>query len=68
MNMSNFFTQASEANKVVAFRHQIEMETAKKYGAKFNHFAPDSCDMIFPNKEAFEMFERERNSRVWRQK
>ena len=36
------------------------MELATKFGAKFKNFTPDSCDMIFPNKEAMENFEKAR--------
>lgn len=56
----NFFCQANEAEKFMKFRHQSEMELAKQYGATFKHFTPDSCDMIFPNKESMEAFEKAR--------
>lgn len=56
----NFFCQANEAEKFVKFRHQHLIELAKQYGATFKHFTPDSCDMIFPNKDSMEAFEEAR--------
>lgn len=56
----NFFCQTNEAEKFVKFRHQAEMELAKKFGARFKNFTPDSCDMIFPNKESMDAFEEAR--------
>lgn len=57
----NFFCQANEAEKFVTFRHQHLIELTKQYGATFKHFTPDSCDMIFPNKDSMEAFEKARN-------
>ena len=57
----NFFTQAKNAEKAMLFRHQNEMALARKYGAKFKNFTPDSCDFIFPNKEAMQAYTRERD-------
>ncbi len=57
----NFFCQTSEAEKFIKFRHQYLIELAKQYGATFKHFTPDSCDMIFPNKESMEAFEKARD-------
>ena len=56
----NFFLQAHQAEQFMKFRHQSEMELAKKFGAKFKNFTPDSCDFIFPNKEAMDKFEEAR--------
>lgn len=56
----NFFCQTNEAEKFVKFRHQAEIELAKKFGARFKNFTPDSCDMIFPNKESMDAFEEAR--------
>ena len=36
------------------------MELAEKFGARFKNFTPDSCDMIFPNKESMDAFEEAR--------
>ena len=47
---------------VMAFRHSSLKDLAKKYGSTCKNFTPDSCDMIFPSKEAFDEFEKERNS------
>ena len=58
--VKNFFTQAHTADEYRKFRHQSEMELAKKFGARFKNFTPDSCDMIFPTKEAMEAFEEAR--------
>lgn len=57
----NFFCQTSEAEKFIKFRHQYLIELAKQYGATFKHFTPDSCDMIFLNKESMEAFEKARD-------
>lgn len=57
----NFFCQTSEAEQFIRFRHQYLIELAKQYGATFKHFTPDSCDMIFPNKESMEAFEKARD-------
>lgn len=57
----NFFCQTNEAEKFVKFRHQYLIELAKQYGATFKNFTPDSCDMIFPNKESMEAFEKARD-------
>ena len=57
----NFFCQANEAEKFVKFRHQHLIELAKQYGATFKHFTPDSCDMVFPNKDSMEAFEKARD-------
>jgi len=57
----NFFYQTNEAEKFVKFRHQYLIELAKQYGATFKNFTPDSCDMIFPNKESMEAFEKTRD-------
>ena len=54
---NNFFAQMKKAEQFVKFRHQAEMELAEKFGAKFKNFTPDSCDMIFPNKESMDAFE-----------
>lgn len=59
-NVLNFFVQSTEAEQFVKFRHQAEMNLAKRFGATFKHFTPDSCDMIFPNKESMEAFEKAR--------
>lgn len=59
-NVLNFFVQSTEAEQFVKFRHQAEMSLAKQFGATFKHFTPDSCDMIFPNKESMEAFEKAR--------
>lgn len=58
--IKNFFTQVKEAEQFIKFRHQCEIELAKKFGAKCKNFTPDSCDMIFPNKESMEAFEKAR--------
>lgn len=61
----NFFVQSQNASeKVTLFRHQFEITLAKQFGAKFKHFTPDSCDMIFPNEQAAESFERLRTKYV----
>lgn len=57
----NFFCQTREAEKFIKFRHQYLIELAKQYGATFKNFTPDSCDMIFPNKESMEAFEKARD-------
>lgn len=59
-NSLNFFVQSTEAEQFVKFRHQAEMDLAKRFEATFKHFTPDSCDMIFPNKESMEAFEKAR--------
>lgn len=59
--IKNFFTQVKEAEQFIKFRHQAEIELAKKFGARFKNFTPDSCDMIFPNKESMEAFEKSRH-------
>ncbi len=59
--IKNFFTQVREAEKFIKFRHQYLIELAKQYGATFKNFTPDSCDMIFPNKESMEAFEKARD-------
>lgn len=59
-NSLNFFVQSTEAEQFVKFRHQAEMSLAKRFRATFKHFTPDSCDMIFPNKESMEAFEKAR--------
>lgn len=56
----NFFAQTKEAEQFMKFRHQAEIELAKKFGARFKNFTPDSCDMIFPNKESMDAFEKAR--------
>jgi len=53
-SMLNFFVQSQN---VTAFRHSYLQKLAESFGAKCKNFTPDSCDMIFPNKEAFEKFE-----------
>lgn len=55
--MLNFFVQSQN---VTAFRHSYLQKLAESFGAKCKNFTPDSCDMIFPNKEAFEKFENAR--------
>jgi hypothetical protein len=55
--MLNFFVQSQN---VTAFRHSYLQKLAESFGAKCKNFTPDSCDMIFPNKEAFEEFENAR--------
>lgn len=50
-SMLNFFVQSQN---VTAFRHSYLQKLAESFGAKCKNFTPDSCDMIFPNKEAFE--------------
>lgn len=57
----NFFCQVNEAEQFVKFRHRYLIDLAKQYGATFKHFTPDSCDMIFPNKESMEAFEKARD-------
>lgn len=52
--------QTKKAEQFVKFRHQTEIELAKKFGASFKNFTPDSCDMIFPNKESMDAFEEAR--------
>lgn len=54
----NAFVQARNSEKEILFRHQFEMALARQFGAKFKNFTPDSCDMVFPNKQAAESFER----------
>jgi hypothetical protein len=56
-SMINFFVQTQN---VTAFRHSYLQRLAESFGAKCKNFTPDSCDMIFPNKEAFEKFENAR--------
>ena len=56
-SMLNFFVQSQN---VTAFRHSYLQRLAESFGAKCKNFTPDSCDMIFPNKEAFEEFENAR--------
>ncbi len=56
-SMLNFFVQSQN---VTAFRHSYLQKLAESFGAKCKNFTPDSCDMIFPNKEAFEKFENAR--------
>lgn len=58
--IKNFFAQTKEAEQFMKFRHQCEIELAKKFGARFKNFTPDSCDMIFPNKESMDAFEKAR--------
>lgn len=57
----NFFCQTNEAEKFIKFRHQYLIDLAKQYGATFKNFTPDSCDMVFSNKESMEAFEKARN-------
>lgn len=52
--------QTKKAEQFMKFRHQTEIELAKKFGANFKNFTPDSCDMIFPNKESMDAFEEAR--------
>ena len=55
----NFFVQSQNASeRVTLCTHQFEIPLARQFGAKFKHFTPDSCDMIFPNEHAAESFER----------
>lgn len=50
-SMLNFFVQSQN---VTAFRYSYLQKLAESFGAKCKNFTPDSCDMIFPNKKAFE--------------
>lgn len=58
--VKNFFAQTKKAEQFMKFRHQCEMELAEMFGARFKNFTPDSCDMIFPNKESMDAFEEAR--------
>ena len=57
---NDFFAQMKKAEQFIKFRHQTEIELAEKFGARFKNFTPDSCDMIFPNKESMDAFEEAR--------
>lgn len=59
-SMLNFFVQSQNSEKVTAFRHSYLQKLAEAFGAKCKNFTPDSCDMTFPNKKAFEEFEEAR--------
>ena len=63
MICSNFAVQSQYSSEnLTLFRHKYLIPLAIDLGAKIKNTTPDSCDMIFPNRDALMAFEALRKS------
>lgn len=58
MVCSNFAVQSQYGSEnLTLFRHKYLIPLAINLGAKIKNTTPDSCDMIFPNRDTLMAFE-----------